>query len=120
MRKQIKKTFVTVIGFTVLVIGIILIPYPGPGWLTVFAALGILSTEYDWAQRLLKYAKQRYDAWGNWLKKQNMGVQLTLSLSTLAVTVVTLWLVNSGGVINHAFHLDQDWADSPLPVFHEN
>lgn len=117
MRRRIKKSFVTAIGFIGLIAGIILIPYPGPGWLVVFAALGLLSTEYAWAQRLLDYGKQRYEAWGKWVKRQSVYMQLSISLSTLAVVMVTIWLVNGYGVINHGLNLGQDWADSPLPLF---
>ena len=42
MKRKIKKTGVGFIGGVVLVAGIIMIPYPGPGWVTVFLGLGIL------------------------------------------------------------------------------
>ena len=32
---------------------------PGPGWLLIFVGLGILSTEYMWARRLLDTAKRK-------------------------------------------------------------
>lgn len=51
----------------VLVVGVIAIPYPGPGWLIVFAGLAILATEFDWARRVLRYARGKYDAWTAWL-----------------------------------------------------
>lgn len=94
-----------------------MIPYPGPGWLVVFAALGLLSTEYAWAQQLLNYGKQRYEAWERWVKRQNVFMQLSISAFTLAVVVGTIWLFNGYGVINHGLDLGQDWADSPLPIF---
>ena len=56
--RNIKRILVTVIGVLVLVIGIILIPLPGPGWAIVFGGLAILATEYIWAQRLLASAKR--------------------------------------------------------------
>ncbi|WP_369794636.1 PGPGW domain-containing protein [Kutzneria sp. 744] len=36
-------------GFAVLALGIVLIPYPGPGWLVFFAGLAILATEFTWS-----------------------------------------------------------------------
>jgi hypothetical protein len=57
--RNAKRTAVTVVGFTVVLIGVALIPLPGPGWLIVFGGLAILATEYVWAQRLLGYAKRR-------------------------------------------------------------
>ena len=32
---------------------------PGPGWLFIFLGLGVLATEYVWAERLLKTAKRK-------------------------------------------------------------
>jgi uncharacterized protein (TIGR02611 family) len=51
----------TVVGFLVILIGLVLIPLPGPGWLIVFAGLAILAREYIWAERLLNHAKQRVE-----------------------------------------------------------
>jgi uncharacterized protein (TIGR02611 family) len=50
---------ITIIGVVVIIAGIILLPLPGPGWVVIFAGLGILSTEYDWARRLLRAAKAK-------------------------------------------------------------
>src|SRR5256885_16319806 len=57
--RNAKRTAVTVVGFAVVLIGVALIPLPGPGWLIVFGGLAILATEYVWAQRLLNYAKRK-------------------------------------------------------------
>lgn len=51
--KQAKRVVVIVIGFTVLVIGIVLIFLPGPSVLVIPLGLAILATEFVWARRLL-------------------------------------------------------------------
>lgn len=56
--RNIKRILVTIAGGLVVLIGIVLIPLPGPGWAIVFGGLAILATEYVWAQRLLSYAKR--------------------------------------------------------------
>ena len=56
------RVAVAVIGAAVVVGGIILIPLPGPGWLIVFGGLAILATEFEWAGRLLDFAR-RQGAW---------------------------------------------------------
>ncbi len=56
--RNAKRILVTIVGVLVVLIGIILIPLPGPGWAIVFGGLAILATEYVWAQRLLAYAKR--------------------------------------------------------------
>ena len=42
-------------------VGIVAIPYPGPGWAIIFVGLAILATEFEWAHRLLRYTRERYD-----------------------------------------------------------
>ena len=43
-----------VLGWSVLILGLITIPLPGQGWLTTFLGVGILSFEQRWARRLLR------------------------------------------------------------------
>lgn len=42
------------VGFPLLVIGLILIPLPGPGVLVCFAALFILSFGFNWAGKYME------------------------------------------------------------------
>ena len=57
--RNVKRIVVTIVGVLVVLIGIVLIPLPGPGWAIVFGGLAILATEYVWAQRLLAYSKRK-------------------------------------------------------------
>lgn len=57
VKRHTKRAFIGIVGGVVVLIGIILIPYPGPGWLVVFAGLAILATEFAFAQRLLDTAE---------------------------------------------------------------
>lgn len=45
------------VGFVLLAAGIAMLVVPGPGWLTIAAALTILSTELPWARRALDVLK---------------------------------------------------------------
>lgn len=118
MKKQLKKTGVGIVGGIVLVAGVIMIPYPGPGWLVVFAGLGILSTEFVWAQKTLGFAKAKYDGWQSWLSRQSTIVKTLVWLLTVLVVVATIWLLDGYGLINQWLGLGWDWVESPLPVFH--
>lgn len=48
-----------IFGFTLLALGIIMIVTPGPGWLTILLALGVLAAEFMWARRLLDRLKEQ-------------------------------------------------------------
>jgi uncharacterized protein (TIGR02611 family) len=47
------------VGTLVLVAGILLVPLPGPGWLTVAAGLAILAKDVAWAERALDRVRRR-------------------------------------------------------------
>lgn len=55
--KWTKKVGVSIVGFTILIVGIILIPLPGPGLLVCALGLAILTLEYEWASRHLDRVK---------------------------------------------------------------
>ena len=56
--KVVKRVIVSIIGVTVLLIGIALLDLPGPAFIVIPVGLGILATEYAWARRWLKKARQ--------------------------------------------------------------
>lgn len=114
MRDKGRRTAIAILGGAVLLVGIIAIPYPGPGWLIVFAGLGILATEFDWAKRLLAFARSKYDAWQAWLMQQPIHMKVFFWLLTSAVVVATIWLLNGYGLINQWLRLGLDWVESPL------
>jgi uncharacterized protein (TIGR02611 family) len=117
VKKQTKRAATALVGGIVLLVGIVAIPYPGPGWLIVFAGLAILATEFDWAQRLLDKAKGTYDKWQNWLAHQPVAVRAVVLGLTGLVVVVTLWLLNMFGVADTILHFNIMWLHSPLGFF---
>ena len=56
--KVVKRVIVSVVGATVLLIGIALLVLPGPAFVVIPVGLAILATEYAWARRWLKKARQ--------------------------------------------------------------
>src|SRR5213080_580617 len=56
--KIIKRVIVSVVGATVLLIGIALLVLPGPAFVVIPLGLAILATEYAWARRWLKKARR--------------------------------------------------------------
>ena len=56
---RVKRILVTVIGFIVLFIGILLIVFPGPAFIVIPMGLTILATEYIWAKKLFEKMKKR-------------------------------------------------------------
>ncbi|WP_255418065.1 TIGR02611 family protein [Geodermatophilus sp. TF02-6] len=96
-RRTVDSTYrvcVGVVGGLVVAVGLVTIPLPGPGWLTVIAGLFVLATEFFWAERLLEFTKRHVRAWTDWLGRQAAWVRLAVALVTAAfvygVLLVTL------------------------------
>jgi len=122
---RLRRLTIAVVGGFLLLVGIVAIPYPGPGWLIVFGALALLSTEFEWAHNLRTKLKSYYTAWETWVEKQSIFLRIVLWLLTAAIVVATvwllngygLWLLNGYGYLNDFFGLHIEWLRSPLPWF---
>lgn len=114
LKSQSKKVLIGILGGLVALIGLILVPYPGPGWLIVFAGLAILSTEFEFAGRALEYARGKYDAWTEWLKQQVWPIRILALAATGLVVLTTVWFVNGLGILAAVFGVEWQWVISPL------
>jgi uncharacterized protein (TIGR02611 family) len=56
---QVRRFFKILAGFTLLVLGAIMLFTPGPGWLVMFLGLTLLAAEFVWAKRLMDRMKER-------------------------------------------------------------
>jgi uncharacterized protein (TIGR02611 family) len=56
--KIVRRIIVSVIGGTVLLIGIALLVLPGPAFIVIPVGLAILATEYAWARNWLRKVRQ--------------------------------------------------------------
>lgn len=108
------RVAVGAVGLTVLLIGIVAIPYPGPGWAILFLGLAILATEFYWARRTLTFTRGHYDNAMAWLGRQGWWVQALAAVFTAAVVVATLWLVGAVSWTAELVGLDRPALDSPI------
>jgi uncharacterized protein (TIGR02611 family) len=86
------RVVIAVLGTIVVLVGIALIPLPGPGWLIVFAGLAILATEFEWADRLLQFARDKVLGWTNWVTSQSLLVRGAIGLGSLLAVAGAAWL----------------------------
>jgi hypothetical protein len=56
--RTVRRIIVSVVGATVLLIGIALLLLPGPAFIVIPIGLAILATEYAWARHWLKKVRQ--------------------------------------------------------------
>ncbi|MFD7828087.1 TIGR02611 family protein [Kitasatospora sp. NPDC059803] len=46
-------------GLAVVVLGVIMLPLPGPGWVVIFLGMGVWATEFDWARLVLRWSRRK-------------------------------------------------------------
>jgi uncharacterized protein (TIGR02611 family) len=56
--EQVRRLSRIVGGFTLLLIGVVMLVTPGPGWLAILLGLGLLAAEFVWARRLMDRIKR--------------------------------------------------------------
>ena len=97
--RHVYRAVIAVLGGSIVVGGLLLVPLPGPGWLIVFVGLAVLASEFAWAHALLEFGKRTLTAWTDWLKRQNWAVRALVGLATFAFVCAVLYVVlRVGGV----------------------
>jgi len=56
--EQVRRVFLIIAGFTLLLAGGVMLVTPGPGMLVIFLGLGLLAAEFIWARRLMERIKR--------------------------------------------------------------
>jgi uncharacterized protein (TIGR02611 family) len=87
------RLVVGILGLVIVVLGLIMVPFPGPGWLVVFLGLAVWATEFEWAQRLLQTARHTLKRWNDLLRPQPWWVKGLVLLMTMAAVAVIFWLL---------------------------
>jgi hypothetical protein len=59
MRAAVRKTWITLLGWVLVLAGIAALVLPGPGLLLLLAGLVVLSQEYEWAERRVEPVKKK-------------------------------------------------------------
>ncbi len=91
MSPILKRVLVGVVGGLITILGVVALIAPGPGWLIIFAGLGILGTEFAWAARALKTAKgvaSRAVDSAKIAKRQQLLIFAVIAFSALALLVI--------------------------------
>jgi uncharacterized protein (TIGR02611 family) len=84
------RVFVAVVGIAIVLLGLVLVPAPGPGWLIVIGGLGVLSTEFSWARRLLHFTRRTVSAWTEWVLRQPLAFRMLIGALGFVMLVAGL------------------------------
>jgi uncharacterized protein (TIGR02611 family) len=108
--RLIYRLVVAVIGLVIVAVGLIMVPFPGPGWLVVFIGLAVWASEFERAQRLLRLARGTLEAWTRWLIRQPWWTRGLVLLITIATVAAVFWLLLLiSGVPVYFPDLVQEW-----------
>lgn len=78
------------LGTIIVIVGIVALPLPGPGWLIIAGGLTILAKDVAWADRLLRYIRKRVPGIPEDGKIPRSSL-VTMLLVTLAAVAASLW-----------------------------
>ncbi|MEP7054200.1 MAG: PGPGW domain-containing protein [Actinomycetota bacterium] len=62
LRRHARKVGVFVVGWLIVVIGLVLVLLPALGWAIVFVGLSLLATEFAWAAVLTEWVRKKLSA----------------------------------------------------------
>jgi len=82
---------VGVLGTLVVALGIVLIPFPGPGWAIVILGLAIWAIEFAWAKNLLEFTKRHVQSWTHWIARQNWPIRVLVGIVGLIFVAGIVW-----------------------------
>jgi uncharacterized protein (TIGR02611 family) len=79
------------VGLAVVVLGLALVPLPGPGWLIVFVGVAIWASEFEKAQQLLDWGKETLSRWNAWVLRSPWWVKVGVTLGAAAAVGLVFW-----------------------------
>jgi uncharacterized protein (TIGR02611 family) len=85
------KIGVGIVGGLVVAVGIILIPFPGPGWAIVILGLAILAVEFHWARGVLAFTKRHVQGWTHWIGRQSLPLRALIGLVGMVFISAVVW-----------------------------
>ena len=80
-----------VFGGLVVAIGIVLIPFPGPGWAIVILGLAIWALEFAWAKHLLEFTKRHVQSWTHWVGRQSLPMRAVIGVVGMIFVSAIVW-----------------------------
>lgn len=89
--RLILRIAIGTLGTLVVVLGFVLIPFPGPGWAIVILGLAIWSLEFVWAKSLLDFTKRNVRSWTRWIGRQSLPVRAVIAVVGLIFVAAIVW-----------------------------
>ena len=85
------KIVIGILGGIVVAAGIVMIPFPGPGWAVVILGLAIWAVEFAWARNLLEFTKRHVQSWTHWIARQSLPMRAVIGVVGFAFVCAIVW-----------------------------
>ncbi|GAA2008735.1 TIGR02611 family protein [Brevibacterium samyangense] len=90
--RHLYRSFIGGLGTIVVVAGLVMVPFPGPGWVVVFLGVAIIASEFEWARGLLHRGRRLLSRWTAWVRRQHALVKFLLAAGTGAFVCAVVWV----------------------------
>ena len=96
LRGRVYRITFAVLGTALILVGLALVPLPGPGWLIVAIGVGMLALEFDRAERMLEEILHKLEnvadaATDAPLWQKVIGASLTALATAAGIAAILLW-----------------------------
>ena len=96
MNSMVKRVIVGALGGVITLLGVVALVAPGPGWLIIFTGLGILASEFAWAARLLRQAKNVANQAADAVKiKKRHRLMIVAALTFASLVLLVFWYAST-------------------------
>ena len=90
--RMIYRFAVGLVGVALMLVAVLTGWLPGPGGIPLFLiGLAVLASEFEWAHRLLHWAKDKFRDLKHWSDRQPLWVRWTSGLGTLLLIGLAAW-----------------------------
>ncbi len=91
-RYRIYRGAVGLFGVLLVLVGLVLGPFPGPGGIPlILGGLAVLASEFIWARRLLERARRHVTDFAHWAGRQPRCLRMAGSFSLLLLVAGVVW-----------------------------
>lgn len=87
---------IALMGLVVIIVGVVLLALPGPGWLIIFVGLGIWATKFAWARSLQRIIQHTVAEWTAWIRRRPRWLTMVadaVAVVSVAAVGVGVWLL---------------------------
>lgn len=92
--RRIWRVSIALVGLIVVIVGVVLLVLPGPGWVVIGIGIGIWATEFAWAKSLLTSVQHKVQNATAWIARQPRWLKFltgAVGIVFVAAVAIVVW-----------------------------